>query len=276
MRTRTITAIVGAIIIAPFLVFFDTYAGAALIQIAGVICTYELLNATGLKKKWFLVVPLYILALGLPLLVYFKENENFFRYSAVIFFLLSIYMLTVSVFSKGKIQVDNTSVLFTMSFYVLMGLNCLYLLRTEEQGALLYMLPLVTSWSTDIFAYFSGRLFGRHKLIPDVSPQKTVEGAVGGFVCSVGIIVLYGLLMKIFFEASPNYLNLIIAGTLMSIASMAGDLIASLVKRHYGIKDYGWLLPGHGGALDRIDSVLAAAPLLMILHELPMGFALFR
>ena len=82
--------------------------------------------------------------------------------------------------------------------------------------------------------------------------------------------------MKIFFEASPNYLNLIIAGTLMSIASMAGDLIASLVKRHYGIKDYGWLLPGHGGALDRIDSVLAAAPLLMILHELPMGFALFR
>ena len=157
MRTRTITAIVGAIIIAPFLVFFDTYAGAALIQIAGVICTYELLNATGLKK-WFLAVPLYILALGLPLLVYFKENENFFRYSAVIFFLLSIYMLTVSVFSKGKIQVDNTSVLFTMSFYVLMSLNCLYLLRTEEQGALLYMLPLVTSWSTDIFAYFSGRL----------------------------------------------------------------------------------------------------------------------
>ena len=73
MRTRTITAIVGAIIIAPFLVFFDTYAGAALIQIAGVICTYELLNATGLKK-WFLAVPLYILALGLPLLVYFKEN----------------------------------------------------------------------------------------------------------------------------------------------------------------------------------------------------------
>ena len=276
MRTRTITAIVGAIIIAPFLVFFDTYAGAALIQIAGVICPYELLNATGLQKKWFLAVPLYILALGLPLLVYFKENENFFRYSAVIFFLLSIYMLTVSVFSKGKIQVDNTSVLFTMSFYVLMSLNCLYLLRTEEQGALLYMLPLVTSWSTDIFAYFSGRLFGRHKLIPDVSPKKTVEGAVGGFVCSVGITVLYGLLMKIFFEASPNYLNLIIAGTLMSIASMAGDLIASLVKRHYGIKDYGWLLPGHGGALDRIDSVLAAAPLLMILHELPMGFALFR
>lgn len=275
MRTRTITAIVGAIIIAPFLVFFDTYAGAALIQIAGVICTYELLNATGLKK-WFLAVPLYILALGLPLLVYFKENENFFRYSAVIFFLLSIYMLTVSVFSKGKIQVDNTSVLFTTSFYVLMSLNCLYLLRTEEQGALLYMLPLVTSWSTDIFAYFSGRLFGRHKLIPDVSPKKTVEGAVGGFVCSVGITVLYGLLMKIFFEASPNYLNLIIAGILMSIASMAGDLIASLVKRHYGIKDYGWLLPGHGGALDRIDSVLAAAPLLMILHELPMGFALFR
>ena len=215
-------------------------------------------------------------AIVLPLLVYFKENENFFRYSAVIFFLLSIYMLTVSVFSKGKIQVDNTSVLFTMSFYVLMSLNCLYLLRTEEQGALLYMLPLVTSWSTDIFAYFSGRLFGRHKLIPDVSPKKTVEGAVGGFVCSVGITVLYGLLMKIFFEASPNYLNLIIAGTLMSIASMAGDLIASLVKRHYGIKDYGWLLPGHGGALDRIDSVLAAAPLLMILHELPMGFALFR
>ena len=275
MKTRTITAIVGAIIIAPFLIFFNTYAGAALIQIVGVICAYELLNATGLKNRWFLAVPLYLLALGLPFLVFFREDENFLRYSAAIFFLWAIYMLTVTVFSKGKIQVDDTAVLFTMSFYVLMSLNSIYLLRMREQGAFLYMLPFVTAWSTDIFAYFSGRLFGKHKLIPDVSPKKTVEGAIGGLLCSVGITVLYGLLMEVFFEADSNYLNLMIAGVLMSIASMAGDLIASLVKRHYGIKDYGWLLPGHGGALDRIDSVLAAAPVLMILYELPTGFALF-
>lgn len=275
MKTRIITSIIGLIVIIPFFVFFHTYAGTALMQILGILSIYELSSAVNMKTKFVSTVPLYLAAAGIPLLIFFESTrEDFFKYCAMIFFVIAVYMLTAAVFSKGKIKVDDTAVLFTMCFYAVISFNSIYSLRHESKGEFLYLLPFCASWMTDIFAYFSGRLFGRHKLIPDVSPKKTVEGAIGGFLISVLSTVLYGFLVGCFSDAKPQYLFLIIAGALMSAASMAGDLIASLVKRHYGVKDYGWILPGHGGVLDRFDSVLAAAPVLFILYELP-GFSLF-
>ena len=155
--------------------------------------------------------------------------------------------------------------------------SAIFLLRMDGlYGKMYVLLPFCVAFLGDSFAMYGGMLFGKRKMAPAVSPHKTWAGSVAGLIGSALGLVLWGVVARMWLGYEPNYLNLIIAGTLMSIASMAGDLIASLVKRHYGIKDYGWLLPGHGGALDRIDSVLAAAPLLMILHELPMGFALFR
>lgn len=102
-----------------------------------------------------------------------------------------------------------------------------------------------------------------------------MEGAVGGIVCCVGLVLLYGFLVGKFFDLKPNYPALLIAAIVMSLVSMLGDLIMSCVKRHYGIKDYGWIFPGHGGVLDRFDSVLATAPFLFILYTLFPSFALF-
>lgn len=264
------------IVAIPFFIFYHTYMGALMMQVLGVVAVYELTSAVGMKKKIAAAAPFYLAAVGMPLLIYFERTrDEFFGYSTIAFFVIALYILTFAVFSKGKIKVDGAAILYIMSFYVLVSFNSLYGLRHTEKGVYIYLLPFIASWATDIFAYFSGRLFGRHKLIPDVSPKKTVEGAIGGFVAAIALTLLYGLIIDLCTDVKVHYLLLAAAGALMSAVSMAGDLIASLVKRHCGIKDYGRILPGHGGILDRFDSVLAAAPMLIILYKLPIGFALF-
>ncbi|MBP5610924.1 MAG: phosphatidate cytidylyltransferase [Clostridia bacterium] len=126
---------------------------------------------------------------------------------------------------------------------------------------------------TDTFAYFTGRFFGRHKLIPEVSPKKTVEGSVGGTVfCIVGYIV-FGLVMQFSYGFTVNYWMLGVAGLLVAVISQIGDLIASLIKREHGIKDYGRIFPGHGGVMDRFDSVLTTSVTLWLLMQIGGGFS---
>ena len=118
---------------------------------------------------------------------------------------------------------------------------------------------------TDIFAYFCGLAFGKHKLIPDVSPKKTVEGSIGGIIfCAIGYIV-YGIIVSRVFDVEMNIFALGIFGLIISVVAQIGDLSASLIKREFGVKDYGSLFPGHGGVLDRFDSVIAVSCVLMIL-----------
>ena len=142
----------------------------------------------------------------------------------------------------------------------------LYLHDSIEYGKHIYLLTFICAWTTDTFAYFTGRLLGRHKLIPAVSPKKTIEGAIGGVVFCVGATVLFGFIIEKFFnpsgDISANYLVLAISGVAISVISQVGDLIMSLIKRLYGIKDYGKIFPGHGGILDRFDSVMAVSVVL--------------
>ena len=134
----------------------------------------------------------------------------------------------------------------------------------------------IGSWVSDTGAWFFGRLFGKHKLIPEVSPKKTVEGAVGGVLSAALAFVLYGFIIhRIDASLSPNYLILAVSGVICAIVSQFGDLIASLVKRHYGIKDYGNVFPGHGGVMDRFDSVLLVSPVLYLLITYIPNFVLF-
>lgn len=276
MKTRVITSIVGLLIIVPVLVFSHTYAGCLFAQLLSMVSVYEMTGAVGLRKKWHLCLPLYLPAAGLPLLIFFEQSrELFWEIGMLVLALSAFYILACSVFSRGKIKVTDASVLFTMLMYIFIGFNAIYFLRHQPRGGYLLALLFIVPWSTDTFAYFSGRLFGKHKLIPDVSPKKTVEGAIGGFVMATAITVLYGVLIGLFTDVHPQYLSLIVAGVLMSCASMIGDLVMSLVKRNYGVKDFSKLLPGHGGILDRFDSNLAAAFILIILYELPFGFVLF-
>ena len=152
------------------------------------------------------------------------------------------------------------------TFYICGGFTSIVLLRDFQNiGMYLFMLIFVGAWMTDIFAYFVGRFFGKHKLIPEISPKKTVEGSIGGIVfCSLSF-VLYGFILSYFTSISlVSYIVLGVVGVIISIVSQIGDLTMSQIKRQFGVKDYGKIFPGHGGMLDRFDSILAVALVLLI------------
>jgi len=272
-----ITAIVGTLIIIPFFWFSDTYALIFLVQLVACLAAGEMLNCAGMLKTFSISVPCEAAVLAVPVFTrYFVSGVSFFVAAEIIFFVLAFYLLSVSVFLKNKIQVSDTALVFIMLFYITVSMSCVVMLRNEEHGEYIYFLVFISAWFSDSAAYFTGKTFGKHKLIPSVSPKKTVEGAIGGLVACVIAFLVYGCIIGNVLNLTPNYLLFAVSGLLMSVVSMLGDLIASLVKRYYEIKDYGNLLPGHGGVLDRFDSVFATAPFLMLLFTLFNNFTLFK
>ena len=134
------------------------------------------------------------------------------------------------------------------------------------------MLPFVVAFLADSGAYFVGVTLGKHKLCPVISPKKTVEGLLGGIALAILGTVVYGLILQLGFGFKVNYFLVVVYGVLGSLASVMGDLSFSVIKRQTGIKDYGHLIPGHGGILDRFDSVIVVAPLIeALLLFLPMA-----
>jgi phosphatidate cytidylyltransferase len=136
-----------------------------------------------------------------------------------------------------------------------------------EHGVWLLPLPLLAAWGSDTFALFSGMLFGRHKLAPVISPKKTVEGAIGGVVGATVLLLLYALAVNHFSLLHITPWKAALLGACGAVLGQLGDLTFSIIKRQAGIKDYGYIFPGHGGVLDRFDSVLFVAPMVeLILH----------
>jgi phosphatidate cytidylyltransferase len=156
----------------------------------------------------------------------------------------------------GKRELADGMATMTGIFYVCFFSFHVVLMDRGGAGPLIWLIFL-TAFGTDILAYFSGSAFGRHKLCPEISPKKTVEGAVGGFLGSVLFCGVFG-----YFAAPDALVHCLIIGALGGAAAQLGDLTASIFKRKLGVKDYGRLIPGHGGVLDRLDSVLFTAPLV--------------
>ncbi|MGN1346122.1 MAG: phosphatidate cytidylyltransferase, partial [Eubacteriales bacterium] len=180
-----------------------------------------------------------------------------------------IFVFAAVVFSREKMDFTLAASAFTGVFYVAISFASIVLLRGV--GKYLYLLVFIGPWVSDTFAYLCGRMFGRHKLIPEVSPKKTVEGSIGGIVFASLSYAVYAWVIVRWFDptASPNYPVMLLAGAVASVVSQIGDLSASVVKRRFGIKDYGWIFPGHGGVMDRFDSVLLTAPVMYLLSQLP-------
>ena len=141
-----------------------------------------------------------------------------------------------------------------------------------ELGVYYILLPLVAAFSSDAFAYFAGLALGKHKLAPRLSPKKTVEGSVGGLCGAIVGCLIYALVMQFGFALHVNYFAFVVYGVLGSVISQMGDLSFSYIKRQSGIKDFGTIFPGHGGVLDRFDSVIFCAPLIEILIWLLPAF----
>ena len=181
---------------------------------------------------------------------------------------LVISLMAVMVFSYPKYHADQLMAAFFGVFYVTVMLSSIYQIRVMPGGAFTVWLVFICSWGCDTCAYCTGMLIGKHKMAPKLSPKKSVEGGIGGVAGAALIAVLYGLAINHWGNADVNVLSFAVIGAAGGMISQVGDLGASAIKRNYGIKDYGKLIPGHGGILDRFDSVIFTAPIIYYLAVL--------
>lgn len=262
MLTRIITAVVAVALFVPVLIFSDTMVFPAVIALLALVGTVEMLRCVGNRKRAVCITAAAV-AVAAPVVARIVGDLPVFvtAFAAAEFaFLLLVFAL--SVFSHGRYDIVAACADFALVSYVVMTFTSIVLLRDTAVGARLYLLAFIGPWVSDSAAYFCGRALGKHKLIPNVSPKKTVEGSLGGVVFTAAVFVLYGAFVLKPERGLGSYAALAIIGIAVSAISQIGDLIASLIKRKYGIKDYGKLFPGHGGVMDRFDSVIATAPVL--------------
>ena len=269
MKQRIITgAVIAAVLVGVFLLSeYVVYPIVlALLAFGGV---FEMLRVIGQHTRWILSIPAYLIALALPVASFYLmksyDDTVAVLVLALALFLYLLYSFLVAVFAKGKILYADLSEVFVSVTYVVTCFTALTILRYLPMGFYYFGLVFIAAWISDVFAYFTGVFFGKHKLIPEISPKKTVEGSLGGIVFAAVFMVLYGWILSLAAEVTPNYLVLSIGGILLAVVGQIGDLLASLVKREHGVKDYGRLMPGHGGIMDRFDSVLAVSAATMIL-----------
>lgn len=260
MKTRIITAVVALIIFLPFVWIGDLPFEMMSILLA-TIAMYEVLKMA--KQTVFSVNG--VLAFLLMWLVtvpdhYLDWLKDLYITKWEILFLLVALLLAYTVFSKNKFHFDQAGVVFIAAFYVGFGFH--YLAPTREAGLSYVIFALLIVWSTDTGAYFIGRAIGKAKLAPHVSPNKTVAGFVGGIVCAV--VIAGGFYY--FADLGISWVLILILLIILSVFGQLGDLVESALKRYYDVKDSGKILPGHGGILDRFDSLLFVLPLLHILQ----------
>ena len=182
-----------------------------------------------------------------------------------------VLLMAVYVFSFPKYIAQQVMFVFFGLFYVALMLSYVYQTRMLPQGAFLVWLIFLCSWGSDTCAYCVGMLMGKHKMAPKLSPKKSVEGGIGGILGAALFGAVYGLAINRFASgADANVLHYAIICGIGSMISQVGDLAASAIKRNHDIKDYGKLIPGHGGSLDRFDSVIFTAPIIYYLSVMLM------
>jgi phosphatidate cytidylyltransferase len=271
MKNRVITSVAILAAMLTVVIFSKFIVYPLALALLAIIATFEVLRVIGSHKISTLSIPAYLISAAFPLTAYFVDSNNsleFLLILAAVVFVYLVWLMGVSVFSKGKITFSKVSETLVGVTYVAVSFTSLSLIRyiNHNFGVFLVVLVFVISWTCDTAAFAVGSLIGKHKLIPEISPKKTVEGAIGGVVFSALLCALYGLGLDLVIEKiQVNYLYLVLFGIILSVVSQLGDLIASLIKREYDVKDYGRIFPGHGGVLDRFDSVLAVSTILLIL-----------
>ena len=252
-KTRLIS---GILLVAAALLTIIT-GGAVLWTVLlciSVIGAEELYRAMDVHKNGF---GLLETAACLGILLYYGAAAlDFGRYGKMAVILALILILFVYVFTYPKYDAQQIAAAFLGIVYVAVMLSYIYLTRNLENGHFIVWLIFLCSWGCDTCAYCVGMLIGKHKMAPVLSPKKSVEGAVGGVIGAALLGVAYAAATK---GPMAGYAVICAAGALIS---MVGDLAASAVKRNQGIKDYGKLIPGHGGILDRFDSVIITAPVI--------------
>ncbi len=226
------------------------------------IAAYELLSGTDLVKETRLVIYTVFIAALVPIWSYFGCDQTLAQAGALAFFLLLFMEMMLS---HAKLDFSKTAVCITGGLLLPYMMASLVRITVSDSGRLLVLIPFVIAFLSDSGAYFVGCAIGKHKMAPVISPKKSWEGFFGGLITAILGMLLYAWILSRFFNGQVNYLYAAVYGLLGALGGVFGDLCFSVIKRQTGIKDYGNLIPGHGGALDRFDSILVVAPLVELL-----------
>jgi phosphatidate cytidylyltransferase len=262
MRARILVAVVCIPLILLVLFVFPPIALPIAVAFLSAVAVYEMLCGTKFLKHTRMVLYGMIVGAIIPIWSYFGSH----LVSALAILLLFVILLFgEAMAAPGKVKLEHIAVVLFASVLLPFFLSSLVRIMGMENGKLLILLPFAIAFGSDAVALFTGVTIGKRKLAPSLSPKKTVEGALGGLIGSVFIALLYGLVISVAFNRPVHYLALAVYGAAGSVISQFGDLAFSSVKREFAIKDYGKLLPGHGGVLDRFDSVIFCAPLFELL-----------
>ncbi len=275
MLKRIISAIIGIIVGVTVLFIDNKFLYTAVLTVIGSIGVWELIHAVKCEKYKLLTVVCICFSAIVPTLLTLSVEFNLKRNIIVFSFVGFVFvLLLIMLLNHEKVRLEHITMCGCAATIIPASLSCIVYVRYLSwgffPGVFMVVYLLFCAWFGDSGAYFVGTFLGKHKLCPNISPKKTVEGFLGG-VLTVGIVVtiqclVYNELLLRVFDAPDefrmNYFILIPVGMLASVAGVLGDLTASVIKRQYDVKDFGKLMPGHGGVLDRFDSVLFVAPFL--------------
>ena len=257
LKQRVTVGVIGAIFCIAILCM-DVRIISLVLALVAVIGLSEIYNATGiLREQNKLCVFSYAYTIITFIVIGFSENPAFAL--GVMLFLYGFGLLSYLVFCHDKCDFSSIAGIFFQTLYVAFLFAHIILVRKLSYGNYIMWFIFVTAWLSDTLAYFVGIKFGRNKLIPAISPKKTIEGSIGGLAGSVIFNIIFALVCSLGFDLSVNYFAVFFMAIIAGAMSQLGDLTASAIKREYGIKDYSNLLPGHGGVMDRCDSILPTA-----------------
>lgn len=271
MKDRVLSGFILVVFFLAIIVFNHSFPLALNIAIAliSAVAVYEIIKALGLSSRWYITLPSVVTAIVVQFVEF--QNANLVIYAA----------FTACVFGAllrfhNEISFKEVAVVYSMVVIIPLALQTIVLVRSlnVEHGMFYALISVFAAWVPDCGAFFAGKLFGRHKLCPVISPKKTVEGLIGGVISSVILLQVFGWVFSAIFYGGArdvSHLALLIIGFFGAFVSVLGDLSFSLIKRSCGIKDFGNVIPGHGGILDRFDSVIFTAPFVyMVTLLLPM------
>lgn len=257
LKTRLISAVVLIVLVLAALFFVPGWGVAILVSGVTYAVMYELTKVFGLKEKKAITAINFVFATVFMVMGYIIS----LKYIPLFAVLYIITLMSVAVIDNERVNFRDVTMSLFMTAYSVLLLVHITLIRNCQNGIALLFLTLLGTYITDTGAYFAGSFLGKRKLIEKVSPNKTIEGAIGGVLASVVSFLIYGAVMKSA-GYDVNFLNLLILSVLCAVVAQLGDLSASLMKRSFQIKDFGNLIPGHGGVLDRVDSLMFVAPVV--------------
>lgn len=262
-KTRVLVAVILLPLLLIVVLALPKVFTPILFGLMSAIAAYELLHNTGYVKHPRLIAYAAIMAFLVAIWSYAGRPYAWGLLGLIVYFCL-LFMEMMA--SHVKLRFELVGICFCAGILIpFLFCSLVRIHAVDGTGRYFILIPFIVAFLSDTGAYFVGSRFGKHKLAPVISPKKSIEGVFGGFISATLALVIYGILLKFAFGFTVNFFYVVIYGVVGSLGCTFGDLCFSVIKRQTGIKDYGKLMPGHGGILDRFDSMMVVGPLIEIL-----------